>query len=146
MDFFFFFFQGTFFFFLWNFWPVPPLISYPAPENVIKPFLFFLWGIETNQFWQSNWFERKKSQALNVFLSNGRGASHEMPVVFRSLEKVTDWPQTQGDSICENTSPVLPSSSFSSLLLNSLICAVFGQRKGSRFLPSCYESIKLLLR
>lgn len=85
-------------------------------------------------FWQSRWFERnKKSWALNVVLSDGRGASHETPVVFRCLEKVTGWPQTQGDSICENMSPGLPSSSFSSLLLNSLICAVFGQRKGSSF-------------
>lgn len=85
----------------------------------------------------------KKSWAW-MLSSDGRGASHETPVVFRSLEKVTDWPQTQGDSICENTSLGLPSSSFSSLVLNSLIRAVFGQRKGSRFnqvvmnLLSCY--------
>lgn len=86
---------------------------------------------ESNKLRQVSWFQRKKKQLGFKYLplADGRGTSRETAVVFRSLENETSCPQKQGDSICPNTSPGLSSSSFSSLLLNSPICAVFGQRR-----------------
>ncbi len=106
-------------------------ISTPVHNHSFNFFLLFMiCGIETNMFWQSSWFNRKKELSFECCPLRWKESLSWNAVVFRRLEKVTCCLQTQRDSIWENTSP---SSSFSSLLLNSLICAVFGQRKGSRF-------------